>query len=437
MFKTIWQKILSIFNKTTQTTSDEYAENDRYAIQYESTRDINITAMFSNKLANYVTDESVMSIDGDNKRAELLNEILKSVLKDKKKIVSRIFGTGGITLVPYVKQGKLYYDKISQNRLSINEKLGDYIIDATILADVKVVNKGMITTTYYRWTDYKIIDNALVIEQRYTIDNGTKIEKPIFWVDINDKFVIPNVEKVPFAYIKSPIDNRLTSDLYGVPITYGCENTIRKILHTLEQIEREFDLKEAFVGADTTMFKGDGALPTTGLYKKIDSGDDTFWEVFDPAIRDSSYFNKLMNLFTILEKEVGTSRGVLTDPITSYQNVDEVKRALRDTLSIINDMREVFTNGINDFLYACDVLANYYNLSPMGEYNLDVTWSYALIEDYNTTFNQYNIGLDKGYVRKAEVRNLLMDESLEESEEVIKEIELNSPNIKDLLGTNV
>ena len=42
------------------------------------------------------------------------------------------------------------------------------------------------------------------------------------------------------------------------------------------------------------MFKGDNSLPTNGLYKKINSGEDNFWEVFDPAIRDSSLYNKLI-----------------------------------------------------------------------------------------------------------------------------------------------
>lgn len=436
MFKLIWQKILSIFGKTTQTTNKEYDQNDKYAIEYEATNEINITAMFSNKMASYVVDESVIAIEHDNKRSEILDDILKRVSKNKKKIVSRIFGTGGIVLVPFVKKGKLNYNKISQNRLSINKTDGDLIVDATLLSDSYTETMAFNTITFCRWTDYKVDNNNLIIQQRYTTDKGDIVPKPSRWQDINDIIIIPGVDRVLISYIKSPVDNRLTSDLYGVPITYGCGKTIRKILRTLDQIEREFDLKEAFVGADVTMFNGNNALPSNGLYKKIDTGEDTFWEVFDPAIRDSSYFNKLMNYFAILEKEIGTSRGVLTDPLTTYQNVDEVKRALRDTLSIVNDMRQNFKEGLDDFLYACDVLANYYNLSPMGEYELDITWSYALTEDYNTTFTQYNIGLDKGYVKKAEVRNQLMDETMEESEAAVEEIELNNPNIKDLLGTN-
>lgn len=184
------------------------------------------------------------------------------------------------------------------------------------------------------------------------------------------------------------------------------------------------------------MFDGKDALPTTGIYKKFDSGDDGFWEVFDPAIRDSAYFNKLEQYFTLLEKEVGTSRGILTEPKATYQNVDEVRRAMRDTLSIIDSVRRQFELGLQDFLDGCEILINYNNIIPQGDYKLKIVWSYSMIEDYETTFNQYMVAYDKGLITGAEVRNQLMDETLEESEEVIKTIKKDNPTVKDLMGVS-
>lgn len=117
----------------------------------------------------------------------------------------------------------------------------------------------------------------------------------------------------------------------------------------LEQIDREYGLKEAFVGADITMFKGDNALPSNGLYKKINAGDDNFWEVFDPAFRDTSLYNKLTNDFALLEKQIGTNRGILTDPLSTYQNKDEARRANQDTFAIIDDIRDSLEDGLKDF----------------------------------------------------------------------------------------
>lgn len=428
--KRLWEMILKLFKKESQSTENEYKANDDYVLEYENVLNTNLTAIFANRLADYTTDESTLEIARDNKRAELLDEILDEVEADKKKITARIFGTGGIVLLPFVQNGKLYYSKVAQNRLSINKKIGSELKDITILADK--YKQGY--KEYYRWTDYRLDGNRLYIENRYTNEEGRRITKPTLWENVVDIITIPNVNKIPIAYIKSPIDNRLTNDVYGVPITYGARNTILKILNTLEQIEREFTAKEVFVGADSTMFDGNDGLPKNSIYKKVDSGEDSFWEVFDPAIRDSAYFNKLMNYFALLEKEVGTSRGILTEPLASYQNIDEVRRALRDTLSIINAMRERLEVGFKDFLDACEVLINYYNLAPFGEYKLDIVWSYALIEDYETTFNQYMLGLDKGIVEPHEVRHLITDESIEESIEAIEKIKEKNPSPKDLLG---
>ena len=230
-------------------------------------------------------------------------------------------------------------------------------------------------------------------------------------------------------------ENRKENDDYGVPITYECKKQISKIMHTLRQIEREFDLKEVFVGADSTMFKGEGALSNNGLYKKINSGDEGFWEVFDPAFRDSPLFNKLMQECALLEKQIGTSRGILTDPLSTYQNSDEARRAIQDTFSIVDDVRDGLEDGLEDFIYACDVLANYYNLTPQGKFDLNTDWSYSMIESTTEEFSQLVSGVNQGVIKKSELRQYLKpNETIEEAEKAIQEIREQNPTTKDLLG---
>ena len=96
-----------------------------------------------------------------------------------------------------------------------------------------------------------------------------------------------------------------------------------------------------------------------------------------------------------------------------------------------------FTKQFINFFYACNVLANAYNLSPQGEYELAFDWSYGLIEDPQQEFNQLMQAESKGIVSKVEIRQWMNpDETLEEAEKKIKEIEKSNPDIKQLLGTN-
>ncbi len=405
--------------------------NEKFTIDYENTRDINFTSIFSNKLANYVVNDSNIDLTGDDKRSELLKKILKKLRKKLKKVVCRELGTGGVLVIPYVTNNNIYYNIVSQNRLCINKKIGDDIVDCTIMAEHVVKSKNH----YYRWADYTLNDGTLYVKYRATLDGDPVPLSTINeWANIED-MVIPNVEKMLFAYIKSPIDNRHENDDYGVPITYGCDKQIMEIKDTLNQILREYKLKEAFVGADVTMFKGDDALPTNGLYKKVNSGEDDFWEVFDPAFRDTSYYNKLMNQCALLEKQIGTSRGIITEPLSTYQNTDETRRSLYDTFSIVDDIRDGIVDGLEDFIYACNVLANYYNLTPMGKYEIKIDWDYSYIEDSSANYNQLVSGVNQGVIKKSELRQFIKpEETLEQAQAVIDEIKKESPTTKDLLG---
>ena len=431
MFKNLWYRILTIFGKRQDIDENAIKDNGKYAMNYENSRDINFTSIFSNKLANYTISDCNIDLIGDDIRTEMLKDSLTRLKKKLKKIISRELGTGGVLVIPYVANNKLYFNIISQNRLLINKQYGEDIVDCTILAET--ITKGLIK--YYRWADYVLENNTLFIRYRATNDNGivdlTTISE---WKDIKD-IAISNVNKMPFMYIKSPIDNRKENDYYGVPITYGCDKQILEINETLKQILREYDIKQAFVGADSTMFSGKDALPLNGLYKKINSGEDSFWEVFDPAFRDTALYNKLMNQCALLEKQIGTSKGILTERESGNATATEIKASLRDTFNLIDDIRTGLNDGLNDFLYACEILLNYYNLAPTGKYELKTDWSYDMIEDSQQTFSQLVQGVSQGVIRKEELRQYLKpEENLEDAKKIVEEIKKENPSTKDLLG---
>lgn len=434
MFKSIIQYILNnIFKINTQTTKKEIDDNSKYAQIYEQIDNINFNAIFSNKLANYTISDSTLNIDGENARSELLNKTGQSMWKKAKKIVSMSFGYGGLVVVPYVKSGKIYYNLVSQDRLTIDETDGELITGATILAEKKVISGTIEEKTYLRWTNYKIENGNLTITQQFSDKDGNKIPAPDFWKDIQEVMSITNVDRVPFGYIKSPINNRKSNDKYGVPITYGCEATILEIRETMKQLVREYELKEAFVGVDATMF-GKKGLPPNGLFKTLESTSDDFFQIFDPPIRDN-FFTRLQELYKRLEHEIGTSYGILSEVSTQQATATEIKRSMYDTFTICDDMRTNIEKGLEDFFYACNVLANAYNLSAQGEYELNFDWSYSLLEDTQTEWAQLTYAMNQGIVSKVEVRQWLKpSETLEESEKAIEEIEAQEPDVEELLG---
>ena len=434
MFQKFIMWIFRLFNIQSQTTQKEVEDNQKYAVEYERIDEINFNSIFSNKLANYVINDSNVNITGENARVELLDKTTQSMWKKAKKITSMGFGYGGVILVPYVKSGKIYYNIVSQSRVTIDETEGENIIGATIIADKKTVNKGIGNSkTYYRLTNYKVRNGNIEITQKFTDENGHEVAVPDFWKNIELKKVITGVDRALFGYIKSPINNRKTDDKYGVPITYGCDSTIAEIKETMKQLYREYKLKEAFVGADSTMFNGKDSLPLNGLFKKVDAGDDNFFEVFDPAFRP--FTERLQELFKRLEHEIGTSAGILSEVNTANATATEIKRSMYDTFTIVDDMRSNIEKGIEDFLYSANVLANAYNLTPQGEYEVSFDWDYSLLEDSQEAFSQLMTAQSKGIVSEVEVRQWLHpDETLEDSQKAIEEIKASEPSVDAILS---
>ena len=436
MFQKFIMWIFRLFNIQSQTTQKEVEDNQKYAVEYERIDEINFNSIFSNKLANYVINDSNVNITGENARVELLDKTIQSMWRKAKKITSMAFGYGGVILVPYVKSGKIYYNIVSQSRVTIDEVEGENIIGATIIADKKTVNRGIGNSkTYYRLTNYRVKNGNITITQKFTDEFGKPVPTPDFWRNIQEVQVISGVDRALFGYIKSPINNRKADDKYGVPITYGCDSTIAEIKETMKQLYREYKLKEAFVGADSTMFNGKDSLPLNGLFKKVDAGDDNFFEVFDPAFRP--FTERLQELFKRLEHEIGTSAGILSEVNTANATATEIKRSMYDTFTIVDDMRSNIEKGIEDFLYAANVLANAYNLTPQGDYEVSFDWDYSLLEDSQETFSQLITAQSKGIISEVEIRQWLKpDETLEDSQKAIEEIKASEPSVEQLIPNN-
>ena len=59
MLKNIFLWIIqTLFKKETEATKRELEDNQKYAVEYERIDKINFNAIFSNKIANYVSNDS-------------------------------------------------------------------------------------------------------------------------------------------------------------------------------------------------------------------------------------------------------------------------------------------------------------------------------------------------------------------------------------------
>jgi len=435
--RSVIKRLFGVDPVTTQVESTVLEEQTR---RYRDLHGVNLTAIFAGKLAALTVTDSTVQVIGDSARAESLNEAFQTVWGKARKWTSVAMGTGGVLLIPYVTGGQMFTDIVPQSSMIINKVNGDELLAVTILADSTV--KG--DERYFRMTDYALEDNGLLtIRQRAVNATGSPVVLQSFpvWADLAEEMTITGVEHLPMAYIKCPVDNRRNEELYGVPITYGCDDLIKEVEECLEDIRREFKLKKPMVGVDPLVFdveNGRRHLPLTGLFMPSQSGmlesSGKFWEVYDPAIRDSSYYNRLTHLYELLEKQVGTSRGILTEPQSRGATATEIKAGMYDTYAVVQLMRTAVEQGLDRLAEAMNVLSNVYGLSPIGAYGLAFDWSYAMIESSQESFQQLISAAAVDAVEAAEVRQYVIPgETLEESRERVEEIRKNKVDLSDEL----
>ena len=336
--------------------------------------------------------------------------------------------------MPYVSGGKIKYDIVSQDRVIINTTEGNTITACTIIADFFARDYKK----YTRLTDYTLVNGVCTITNRAVRDGAQiPLDSVPQWQGIPEVIGIAGCKVLPLSYFKGAKTRRKAGDIYGTNICYGCNDTIRDINETLCEVRKEYLNKQSRLGIDERMIitGTDGkSRRVPDNYIKLHTDSNSFFEIFDPAIRDTSYYNRLDKLFALLEVQVGTSRGILTEQTTAYATATEIKQANFDTFTMVDGIRTNIETGVNQLVEALQVLANYYNLSPAGEVLYKITWDYQQTESSTETWAQIRDGVAMRVVSPVEARQYIFpSESREQAEKAIAD--MPKETAQDILDT--
>lgn len=441
MWEQIRQILKHLFNKTPTATDEEIQRTKKDMTAYQDIKDLNPTAIFANALSVLAFGDSSISVTDANgestRRTELLDEIAQKHWKNIKQNIAVGNGSGMIAAIPYsVNKGlgrRIYIDVVSKDRIFVTGTQGDEITTITVLSDHKRIG----SKDYYRWTDYSVSNGVYTITQRATKDQRScSLDCVPDWANIDEIISISGVDRLPIGIYKCPTSNRRPSTIDGVPITYGCNKTINRIKETLKQIDEEYSEKQSLIFADKIMMDKSDKI-SAKIFKVLNPSKDgkPFFEIFSPEFRDTSLFNRLAENFAMLEREVGTSRGVVTDLESNNATATEIRRATYQTFALCDDIHTNTQAYFDGLMYGVNVLCNYYGLFPNSEYKINYDWSYAMLEDSETTYRQLSEGNSRGAISTVELRQFMKpDETLGEAKAAVEEIRENNPTMSMLIG---
>ena len=410
---------------------------DKHAKRYEDIREENITAKISNKLANFVFSDSVINVDGAGRRAELIRESIEKLMDDAGWITAQAFGKGGKVIVPTVIGDKIKIQAIDQNRMDIRRMDGGRILEATLVNDCARQDDKR----FFLLADYAVgEDGTQLIRYRAVGENGEEAEKSMIraWQNVADEIAIGNTDRVLFAFLPCPADNRRDSKRYGVPITYGAEREMAELTEHANIYRREYKLTRAMLGLDASLWSMTDRN-IDAIKKTVQDGDDPFipietsslgekspWMHFAPAIRYEAMEGRYNSLCRKVEKACGLSQGILTERQNmNYANKDEVRAAMYDTFCVVKAMRRNWEKALGDLAYAIDVLAERFSITPAGargSWELQYDWDTSLIESTTEAFTQTMEGHAAGVISDTELRQWLRGGTIEEAEKALEEI---------------
>lgn len=401
--------------------------------QYKAIDRINFTEIFSNRLTNYALQGSSISVDDD-----ALATPLEKFMQKQYKWCQMALGTGRVFCVPYVIADRIYTDIIPQGHAWVTNTLGDDVVGVGVVADERTKGKDK----FIRFVDmeYDVKAKTFTIENKAAKLGGREIPLTEFeeWATIEPIMVFSNVDKPLFAVVDCPKDNRQTDKMQGASITFGCEDTIKEIHELIKQYFDEYDLKQSWLGVDRIMLGKDG-LPLDRLFKTFDGkSTDDFFQIFSPDIRVQAYKERMLDLFGRLEKQVGTSNGILTPADTANATATQVRRSMYDTLAIVERLQHNIELCLRDLLYIYSVYFTIMRVGHSEDYTLSIKWGTTITDDATERFNALLQANSVDAVSKEEIRMALFpEETPEEAQAKVQDIQANKPKtdfVPDFVG---
>lgn len=454
----MWEKLRDWVKKWLGIKMESEKEPlDGFVKSYEDIKAENVTATISNKLAMLTFADSTLTIRNSadkteaknvalGARAQLIEKLLKQLWEDDSGwITAQMLGKGGKLLVPVFNNGKIQINTMDQNRISVQRMEGNQIVEATLLLDSAYMNERR----FFLLANYALENGGITIRYKVQLEDGGSAELTHIpaWADITPEISIGNVDRMLFAFMKCPRDNRKDIKRYGVPITYGAETAVCDLVEQANIYRREYKLTRPMLGLDSTLWRDPGAPmgdvkinTIKDVRKNVQDGEDPFipfetssldgksmWQLYAPAIRYDAMEGRLNSLKREVEKQCGLSEGILTErKALNYANRDEVRAAQYDTFSVVKAVRDQWRKGLNDLAYAVDVLAERFGVTPAGnrgQYALIFDWDMSLIESTEQTFYQYSELQRMNAMRLAELRAWTTGETVEDAQKAIDEVQ--------------
>lgn len=399
----------------------------------EEVKSLNVAKTICEKVAKAATIEFKSKVE-DNSIDLIYQRFIRNIRTNTEYSLAK----GGMYFKPFYTNGQIKISCIQGDKFipvkfdSTGELLGAIFIDQ--------ITKG--DKTYTRLEYQELNDTTVTIKNKAYIGNrnsttlGQKIQLSLIpeWKDIQEETYIKNVNKLIGGYFKIPIANPVdNTSPVGIPIFANAIDILEEIDKQFSRTLWEYEGSELALDVDATAFKktkdGNYILPKgkERLYRMLDLGDEKTWNVFSPAIRDTSLFNGLNEWLRQCESQCGLSFGVISKLESIAQTATEIKSSKQDYFVTVSDIQASLQTALEDLVYGIDVLMTLYKIPHKINPDVSFDWDDSILVDSEKKQSQSLIERNAGLIDDVEYFIQTRDYSEKEAIEYVNKMKKRTP----------
>lgn len=357
-WRVFWQSIKNAYNKAFKQPLETTVQG------WRDLTAINLLDVFVTKLNNLTNTEATFDVVSDSVQAERLKTLCKSLESHRFDITAAMLADGDYFVFPATNQrGEIVHSYLPQACVRIINMDGEEITEAYGIVDWYTDADNRI---FFLLRHHALDKDGTLTVSYSVVDGNYKPAHLEQWSDYEDlAFSFAGAGHIGFGRYKSPANSRGLSPIYGVPLNFGCAEIEKKIFTDLKMVDDEFKNGKSVIFTDprnllTDKEKGgykiaENIIPIQSRAGQSGSNID----IFNPTLRFSEHYSKLVSDLSMYEKQVGTSKGILTDNETAYTaTATAVRRSNSDTLALLDKIRNSIDAGNRMTLEADAVYLN-------------------------------------------------------------------------------
>lgn len=339
------------------------------------------------------------------------NDFINNSLSDFYSKLQNHFETacalGGMAFKPYISGDKILVDFVRADCFTPVSFSADTMTAAAFI-DRKSINGKFYTRFEYHEFNAGLSQHTIT-NRVYVSDNSDykgiecSLDSVPEWADLQPETTIANVKRPLFAYFKIPFVNSCDLDSpLGASVFANSVELIKQAGEMWERIQWEYEGTELAVDASLDVLNGKVMdKHNKRLYRAhdVDTINGSMFDVFSPAIRDTSLFNGLNKILQRIEFNCGLAYGTISEPADIEKTATEILSAKQRSYTHVTAIQRNLQAAIEHLVYAMSVYAKIYGLA--GD-NCEVAfeWGDSVLEDNEKEFQRRLQLVSAGILKK-------------------------------------